>query len=87
LPLAPEPWGVHVSQRNRNSTRLRASPRLVELPDLASTYANCTAVATKRALLHSPAGKMHAQDRGSLATAIASATRDALGYMDDIRVV
>ena len=28
----------------------------------------CTAVATKRTLLHSPAGKMHAQERGSVPT-------------------
>lgn len=35
--FAPEPWGVHVSQRNRDPAR---SPRLVELPDLARRAAN-----------------------------------------------
>ena len=36
--------------------------------DAAARAANCTAVATKRTLLHSPAGKMHAQERGSVPT-------------------
>jgi hypothetical protein len=46
------------------------SPSLVELPDLArlrtSACATVRPLDHKRTLLHSPAGKMHAQERGSL---------------------
>jgi len=46
------------------------SPSLVELPDLArlrtSACATVRPLGHKRTLLHSPAGKMHAQERGSL---------------------